>query len=200
VWYGDPTVEIYRPGDLIEECGRWSLRDRAADQVMELAGASSEATTQGSVPVLFFELRANRLVEFSVGQVSGYGVDLRDAFPVGPIARLYFAHVHRVPDRGTLEYWVAQHQVGVTLRSIAQAFARSPEFQAMYGSLTNDQFVRLICRSVLGQGADEEGLAYWTEELDSGTIERSQMALILARSRTFLDQFPKIAWRARLPS
>ena len=124
VWYREPTIDIVRPRDLVENCGRWFLRrDTTPDEVVELAGPHSERPTRDSILLLSCELRANRLVEVSED-------DVGDVFPVGPMARLYFAHFNRVPDRGTLQYWVAQQRAGLRMGSIARAFSGSDEFQS----------------------------------------------------------------------
>ena len=71
-----------------------------------------------------------------------------------PVTRLYFAYFLRIPDYQGLEYWVNQYRQGVTLDSISQAFAQSPEFIASYGSLSNEAFVTLLYQNVLGRLPD----------------------------------------------
>ncbi len=71
-----------------------------------------------------------------------------------------------------MTYWVDRRTSGYPLTAIADAFARSPEFIDRYGTLSNRDFVDRIYQNVLGRGADAEGLAYWTGELDAGRRSR----------------------------
>ena len=92
-----------------------------------------------------------------------------------PITRLYFAYFLRIPDYAGLLYWVNQYRSGVSLNSISQSFAQSPEFISRYGSLTNEQFVTLVYQNVLGRAPDSLGYSYWVNQLNSGLQTRGQV-------------------------
>jgi uncharacterized protein DUF4214 len=104
---------------------------------------------------------------------------------VAPIARLYFAYFNRVPDLAGFQYWLAQYRAGMSLNDISQVFASSAEFQGTYGSLTNSQFVTLVYQNVLGRPPDATGLAYWTNQLDSGLMTRGQVMVGFSESREY---------------
>jgi uncharacterized protein DUF4214 len=104
---------------------------------------------------------------------------------VTPVARLYFAYFLRIPDYEGLLYWVNQSRSGVSLDSISQSFAQSPEFIARYGSLSNEAFVTLVYQNVLGRAPDPEGFAYWTGLLNSGAYTRGQVMLGFSESPEF---------------
>jgi len=101
---------------------------------------------------------------------------------VTPIARLYFAYFLRIPDYGGLLYWVNQNRNGLSLDSISESFAQSPEFIFRYGSLNNADFVTLVYQNVLGRAPDPAGFAYWTGLLNSGAYTRGQVMLGFSES------------------
>ena len=118
---------------------------------------------------------------------------------VGPVSRLYMAAFHRVPDAGGLDNSVAYVRGGNTLRSAADAFVASPEFQLTYGSLNDTQYVTLLYENVLGREPDPTGLATWTGDLSSGwtggqvligfSESQEGITLFAPTVRTFLHYF-----------
>src|SRR5262249_22265795 len=107
----------------------------------------------------------------------------------GPIARLYFAYFHRVPDAASLERWLAESKAGSSLTRISEGFANSPEFRSRYGTLTNERFVTLVYRSVLGREPDSVGRDHWVGLLDSGAMTRPQVMLGFAESPEYVRTF-----------
>ena len=92
-----------------------------------------------------------------------------------PIARLYLTYFNRAPDQAGLDHWVARHRAGMSLTAIAETFAKTPEFQALYGSLTDEQFVTRVYRNLLGRDPDPVGLAYWRGQLSGGALTRGEV-------------------------
>ena len=70
----------------------------------------------------------------------------------------------------------------MSLNTISQAFAGSPEFIGTYGSLNNAQFVTLVYSNVLGRAPDAFGLAYWVAQLDGGSMTRGQVMVGFSES------------------
>ncbi len=103
----------------------------------------------------------------------------------GPVARLYRAYFLRAPERSGRDYWSSS---GKPLGAISQAFAESPEFQNRYGSLSNADFVSLVYRNVLNRPAEGEGLAFWTAQLDAGSL-RGDMMVQFSESAEFIASF-----------
>ena len=97
------------------------------------------------------------------------------------IARMYDATFDRLPDVAGLAGWTDALKAGTSLLSIAATFAASAEFQARYGTVTNEQFVRQMYQFCLNRVADAGGLALWTNALNSGT-SRAQMLLNFSES------------------
>ena len=94
---------------------------------------------------------------------------------LGPVTRLYWAFFHRLPDPSGLTYWVKKHAGGMTLRKIADQFAKSSEFHTKYGNVSNTAFVTLVYQNVLERQPDAAGLAHWVGQLQAGTIRGEMM-------------------------
>jgi hypothetical protein len=94
---------------------------------------------------------------------------------IAPIARLYFAYFNRIPDYAGLQFWITQYKNGMSLDTISQNFAASPEFTSTYGALSNSQFVTLVYNNVLGRAPDGAGLSFWTGQLDTVARNRGQV-------------------------
>ncbi|HEU5148870.1 MAG TPA: CotH kinase family protein [Iamia sp.] len=87
---------------------------------------------------------------------------------VAPVARLYTAYFGRLPDQAGLGWWVARRRAGTGLDPMSSAFAGTPEFRAMYGSLSDGAFVSQLYRNVFGREADAAGRAYWVDRMARG--------------------------------
>ena len=69
-----------------------------------------------------------------------------------------------------------------TIRDLAPGFYTSPEFTARYGTGTTDQqFVSLLYRNVLGRDAEPGGIAFWTDSLARGT-GRAEVVVAISES------------------
>jgi hypothetical protein len=100
----------------------------------------------------------------------------------GSVVRLYWAFFLRKPDPGGLTYWLNKYEGGMGLSVIAQKFAQSSEFTNRYGSLTNQQFVKLIYPNIFERQPDPSGLAYWTGKLDSKAKTRGDVIVGFSES------------------
>jgi len=109
------------------------------------------------------------LVEFMVSQPE-FGES------VAPLVRLYTAHFRRSPDFGGLQFWAGQFRNGMPLTRISGEFARSAEFQATYGSLTDEEFVDLVYNNVFDRNADAGGKTFWLGQLSDGLSRGAMMA------------------------
>lgn len=106
---------------------------------------------------------------------------------ISPIARLYFAYFLRIPDYEGLMYWTNRYKTDLNLFEISKRFAESQEFTNIYGNPNNTAFVNLIYQNVLGRTADPSGLAYWTNQLDSGTKTRGEVMVGFSESPEFIE-------------
>jgi V8-like Glu-specific endopeptidase len=101
------------------------------------------------------------------------------------LARLYQASFGRIPDLPGLDYWKGELDSGaLTMAQIAQQFAGSSEFAALYGAnATNTQYVDALYLNVLGRAPDSGGLTYWVDALNGNVQSRSAMLISFASSQ-----------------
>ncbi|HEU0043135.1 DUF4214 domain-containing protein [Sphingomonas sp.] len=99
------------------------------------------------------------------------------------VQRLYAAVLDRSADQAGLESWLDRmHDDGWTLDRVADAFLRSPEFQASGANVAgNAAFVDFLYRRVLDRAADAAGRADWIARLDAG-LARSDALLFFSES------------------
>jgi Domain of unknown function (DUF4214)/Peptidase family M23 len=157
-----------------EACDRWTpfltVEELVTRQYRDFYGRDPDG---GGLTHWTGQLDANRLTAHQfVGQLLAAP---EFAERISPVARLYRAFFGRTPDSAGLDYWVAEYTRGVSLGTIAQVFADSPEFGSTYGSLDNGAFVDLVYGNVLGRAPDAGGRAYWVGHLDQGMARGSMM-------------------------
>lgn len=103
------------------------------------------------------------------------------------VDRLYLAYFERVPDAAGEAYWQSQLASQMTLTTISDQFARSPEFVDLYGGVDDAAFVQLIYRNVLDRDPDSGGLAHWTDQLQRGVVTRGDVMLGFSDSTEFKE-------------
>ena len=87
----------------------------------------------------------------------------------GQVYRLYGATLGRTPDAGGLKGWVeALGQGRIVLDQTAGAFVGSQEFQNVYGSLSDAQFVTLLYNNVLGRAPSQGEVNAWMANIAAG--------------------------------
>lgn len=95
--------------------------------------------------------------------------------PDAQVIRLYLAYFKRPPETTGLQYWLSQLAAGKTANTASQLFTGTPEFKAMYGTLTNRQFVELVYQNVLERPGEQEGVDFWTAQLDTKQRNRGSV-------------------------
>ncbi len=105
---------------------------------------------------------------------------------LAPIIRLYLATFARLPDDAGFNYWLQQYDHGVSLHTIAQAFADSDELRAQH-TASSAQFVTYLYQTILNRMPDSAGLSYWTEQLDHG-LTRGDLLLSFSESLEYRSQ------------
>jgi hypothetical protein len=93
---------------------------------------------------------------------------------VNKLIELYIAFFNRIPDADGLSYWMDQFNAGQSIDQIAQSFYNAgihySELTGFSKTMTNEDFVNVVYKNTLGRqsGADAEGLAYWSSQLQTG--------------------------------
>ncbi|TXI95388.1 MAG: DUF4214 domain-containing protein [Burkholderiaceae bacterium] len=105
---------------------------------------------------------------------------------------LYVAYFNRIPEADGLNYWISQMKSGMSLDQIGNAFYAAaiqfPDITGYRDGMSSADFVSIIYKNALGRkdGADPEGLSYWTTQLDSGKESKGSMVkTILASAHSF---------------
>lgn len=108
------------------------------------------------------------------------------------LKELYIAFFNRIPDADGLEYWIGQIESGQSINQIAEAFYNAgvqySDLTGFSSTMSDADFVNVIYKNVLGRtdGADTEGLAYWSGALANGSETRgSLVSSILGSAHTF---------------
>ncbi len=98
------------------------------------------------------------------------------------LARLFDTVFNRLPDEAGLITWRNAMAGGTTLLQVATTFLASAEGQAMYGGLSNAQFVDKLYLTALNRAGDTGGVAAYLAGLNAGTITREQMLVEFSES------------------
>ncbi|MEZ5225260.1 MAG: DUF4214 domain-containing protein [Acidimicrobiales bacterium] len=104
--------------------------------------------------------------------------------------RLYRAFFDRDPDVVGTKYWLARVDQGATFDDVAWAFAASTEFRTRYGALSDEAFIALLYRNVLGRDADPAGQAYWLDQVRRGVLLPHGVVRWVAAGDEFIARFP----------
>jgi len=102
------------------------------------------------------------------------------------ITQVYVSTFNRAPDAEGLEYW---YTTGLAIEQISASFFDQQETKEMYPTtMNNTVFVEAIYNNIFNHSPDEDGLEYWSGELDSGEISRSNMILAIGNGATGTDK------------
>ena len=149
-----------------------------------VTGRDGTDTLEGVEHVRFSDFEINTGVKAVAASVSGATLQR--------LVELYVAFFNRTPDADGLSYWLTQVRGGMSVDTVAEAFYDAGvQYTALTGfssAMTNADFIHVVYRNVLGRqgGADAGGLAYWSEELDSGRASRGTLvSTILDSAHTF---------------
>jgi hypothetical protein len=87
------------------------------------------------------------------------------------VQSLYRSILGRAPATTEVSFWVGKMQAGLDATGLALAFLNSGEFNTAHA--TNASFVQAAYIDLFGREVDMVGLAYWTQQLNSGTSRSS---------------------------
>ncbi len=132
----------------------------------------------GGLPSASAAAAADASIRYGIASPSSY-INSRAHGPFddhrAPVMRLYWAFFKRVPDLAGLNYWSGKHAKGMSMKDIANGFAKSSEFQNNFGGGTDTQFVTLVYTNVLERQPDQAGLDHWVNKMKAGTTRGEMM-------------------------
>lgn len=103
------------------------------------------------------------------------------------IQQLYVAYFGRAADPAGLDYWVS---TGITTKNFAAAMYEQPEFAQVNAGLSVSQQVNALYVNLFGRNADNDGLLYWTQQINTGKLTLASIAndLIYAANNSTAPQ------------
>jgi len=116
------------------------------------------------------------MVDFLLGFTSSQDDQVSDEELLVDIQQLYIGILGRAADQPGLDYWVNEIETGsLTLENTRASFTHQVEYASLYGGLDSSTLVTRMYQNFLERDPDEEGLAYWVSELDSGSVNPDQL-------------------------
>jgi hypothetical protein len=111
--------------------------------------------------------------------------------PTASLVRsVYEAGLGRDAEDAGLKQWTSLLDAGLTAQDFVQDVAGTPEFQALHGGQTDQQFVTGLYQFGLGRAPDPAGLSTWVGDLQSG-MTRADVLLGFAASPEGLAHVPQ---------
>ncbi len=105
------------------------------------------------------------------------------------IVRLYSAYFLRAPDETGFDFWQTRLESGEwSLPKMSTFFSQSDEFIALYGSLSDAEFIDLIYQNIFGRAADAEGRDYWLGRMLNEGMNRGTVMLNFSESPEYIEQ------------
>lgn len=100
---------------------------------------------------------------------------------------LYVAFYGRPADANGQQFWAGEiEQNGID--AITADFGDSPEFQARFSNLSNEELINNLYLQLFNRDADQGGLEFYTEKLESGELDLANIALIIANNAVDSDK------------
>lgn len=96
--------------------------------------------------------------------------------------RIFEAAFDRTPDLNGLSFWVNQLDKGSDLRNVAKGFMDSAEFKSLFGQADDGAFVEALYLHVQNRRADDGGLKFWVDQLQSKAQSRADVLVHFSES------------------
>tara|TARA_B100000902_G_C27279403_1_gene900800 strand:- start:22 stop:1185 length:1164 start_codon:yes stop_codon:yes gene_type:complete len=109
----------------------------------------------------------------------------------GKVFRLYSSSFKRLPDLNGFQFWINNSNSGlISFESICSSFLLSKEFQEQLGDqYTNENFLTLLYSNSFGRLPDEEGFAFWLDDLNNNYSTRRDVLMAFSESNESLNIF-----------
>lgn len=106
------------------------------------------------------------------------------------VEKLYIAYFSRPADPAGLAFWsntLATNPNGYQV--ISANFASSAEYKATYAGMSNAQIVSTVYQHLFGRAAEQAGVDWWAQKLDSHTITIDNVVTQIAAGAQGTDLF-----------
>ncbi|MCG8611403.1 MAG: DUF4214 domain-containing protein, partial [Pseudomonadales bacterium] len=96
------------------------------------------------------------------------------------VQQAYIAYYGRPADQAGLEFWCQElDNNGGDLTAIVDAFANSEEYTEYLGGLALEERLNAIYQNAFNRDGDADGIAFWQESIENGTISAAQASLAI---------------------
>lgn len=162
-----------------------NVLDRAPDGpgLANWTGLLNSGSSRESVVIGFSE--SVEFITNSAFDAAAFATNVLYGAASGQIFRIYQVTLDRQPDEGGFIFHTGRIAAGVPLDSVVSGFVGSVEFQTVYGSLNDTDFVTLLYNNALDRAPDPAGLASWLDLLASGA-SRDNVVLGFSESPEFI--------------
>ncbi|MCB1920939.1 MAG: DUF4214 domain-containing protein, partial [Candidatus Competibacteraceae bacterium] len=177
----------------------WSLADDPPPDGLTLTGAGATATLSGTptrVGRYPFTVQVLMRGDQPTTTQQRYTVDIIDPAATRLITHYYVSILEREPDAEGLAYWqnsIAELQgrgqdAKPVFRDMANFFFNSPEYLGR--NTTDRQFITNLYLTFFQREPDEDGYAFWLEQLANGMVRNTAMAgfLYSPEFTTFMEE------------
>jgi len=109
---------------------------------------------------------------------------------VSMVQELYVAYFSRPADPKGLAFWTdkLENKI-VTHEEIAASFAQTGEYKAAYFEVDKTVLVNEIYDNLFGRPAEQRGLDFWVNALETGAMTVDNMVTMVAKGAQGSDQF-----------
>lgn len=97
------------------------------------------------------------------------------------VHQVYVSYYGRPGDAAGVDYWAGElDKSGGDLTAIIRAFGTSPEYDERFGSLSTEALINNLYQQMFSRDAESAGLAWWTQQIESGATTLQQAAIDIA--------------------
>jgi hypothetical protein len=106
------------------------------------------------------------------------------------VEKLYVAYFSRPADSAGLTFWANELATNPNgYQEISANFSTSAEYKAAYAGMTNAQVVSTVYQHLFGRAAEQAGVDWWAQKLDSHTITIDNVVTQIAAGAQSTDLF-----------
>ena len=114
-------------------------------------------------------------------------IDTSALTPQAQITAIYVSYFNRAPDAAGLEFWTGQLDGGRSLEQIATDFSGAAETKAAFPFFDDPDaadtsatvFITSVYQNLFGRTPDDDGLAFWSDQLDTGSTPVGEILLAI---------------------
>ncbi|MGP9634206.1 DUF4214 domain-containing protein [Halomonas sp. AOP43-A1-21] len=94
---------------------------------------------------------------------------------------LYVAYYGRPADKAGLEFWADEIEASGAA-AVVSVFGNSDEYVARFGDLSSEELINSIYQQAFNRDADEGGMTFYAEKLESGELDLATIALTIVEN------------------